>query len=158
MSTVYSSTKFDEYLSFRFTRKIRFLLFGRFMSTTRILFRLFITRFVCLTCRSIRRIAIITSRSGNAIGVRWHLLRSVFNFRIRVINQFIRCRRVRQFRRGLCRNRTYTLSAKGRLSLLRKLFKTARRRNARRITCLITSFPFYRVISNLRCNRILVRR
>ncbi len=112
---------------------------------------------MCLIRRTVWRVAIITRRGRYAIRYLSYLFRRVFQARVRVINQLIRGRRVREFRRRFGRDRATTLTAQRRHRLFVKDL-TTRRRHAGCIPCLHTCVARHRVISDLGCNRFLVGR
>lgn len=84
-------------LFFRLLRAFRFLYFRRLVSAAGVFFCLFVPGFVRFHRWSIRGIAVVECGGRYAIGIRRDLFRSVFNFRVRIVNELVWGRRVRQF-------------------------------------------------------------
>ncbi len=110
---------------------------------------------MCFNSRAVRRLAVITRRGRYSIGVTSDLLRRVLTSRIRVINEFIRGRRIRELRRRLCRNRATSLASKGRLCLLIKDL-AAGRRHVRGVTSFRASITLDRAICHVGRHRFFV--
>lgn len=94
-----------------FVRVLRFLLLRRVMSSTSVFLRRSTAGFMRLNRRSIGRLAIIECCSSHAIRLFRNFLRRVLQARVRIINQLIRGRRIRQLRRRLGRDRAATFAS-----------------------------------------------